>query len=863
MIRKLILSALLVLVCAVGAFATNITVGGYQINSWQRPGTTAQIRIWYSQNFVDSLGQPVLGGAVLSSSVYKIVNCTVSGNTVTVPSFVLVSTNDSSVPNARATGLIFDSSGARIAYLFTNWIIPYQLGANPTFAQLNTYNAASPIQPAPAYPTTDQVLVLINAAVGTLSDASITVKGRTKLSVAPVSPSNPIAVGDNDSRVTADQAANVASIRKIGTGPLDAAAGNDSRIGKIGGVSVSGTPSVGQAPIATGSTTATWQTVGGGGIPCPAGSVDITAPPYNADNTGVTDASSPFQDALNAGVKNVCFPARTQGTEGVYLFDPAARGHGGAFDMTTAQGDDVNIFASGPVRLKLPANVTLANNINFIALVNGKSQSVHGFNFDGNTSVSGGAFSVSGVAIGTKSYNSRVYDNRFFHFIGLNTAGSGLVTTYNGGDSATNISTTLGTIVTAGSRTVTPASMDGIYIGRQLTIDGGTGSSELIFVTDITRATFTAPFANSHPGTATVTARAAYWQEATIENNYFYDNYGATALVINSRGNRILNNTVVKIGLNGNQHGIYVQGGDNLIQGNWLEGVYGYTFHQYSTGDGATDMSGNKYIGNWSIDPTSQHMIVETAQTNAGGNPLFPVNSSLDRYVTVTGNHFIKRSGNFSTTGTAGVELRVPAIVTDNVFFDTTTNNAGTGSPAYEYLTVFSYSTVTGNIFGSVADLTNNIAAEIINGRDPAGGTCEKACNVTVTGNTFNHLNASVLIFLGLNASITNNTVNDIPNDPASLPTFAFGANSVVTGNVGRNMGKRFFVAANNYNIAGTYIFANPTDGPDGINNLLTNSINFTTAGTGTIVKSPDGLTCKKIGIDNAGALLLSAAICP
>jgi hypothetical protein len=37
---------------------------------------------------------------------------------------------------------------------------------------------------------------------GSIADASATAKGITKLSVAPVSPTNPIAVGDNDSRMT-------------------------------------------------------------------------------------------------------------------------------------------------------------------------------------------------------------------------------------------------------------------------------------------------------------------------------------------------------------------------------------------------------------------------------------------------------------------------------------------------------------------------------------------------------------------------------------------------------------------------------------------------------------------------------------
>lgn len=41
-----------------------------------------------------------------------------------------------------------------------------------------------------------------SGAAGAVPDASTTVKGASKLSVAPVSPTNPIVVGDNDSRLT-------------------------------------------------------------------------------------------------------------------------------------------------------------------------------------------------------------------------------------------------------------------------------------------------------------------------------------------------------------------------------------------------------------------------------------------------------------------------------------------------------------------------------------------------------------------------------------------------------------------------------------------------------------------------------------
>jgi hypothetical protein len=61
---------------------------------------------------------------------------------------------------------------------------------------------------------------------GSASDASTTVKGVSKLSSAPSSSTNPIAVGTNDARVVADQDAATASIRTLGTGATQAAQGN-------------------------------------------------------------------------------------------------------------------------------------------------------------------------------------------------------------------------------------------------------------------------------------------------------------------------------------------------------------------------------------------------------------------------------------------------------------------------------------------------------------------------------------------------------------------------------------------------------------------------------------------------------------
>lgn len=62
--------------------------------------------------------------------------------------------------------------------------------------------------------------------------------------------------------------------------------------------------------------------------------------------------------------------------------------------------------------------------------------------------------------------------------------------------------TTASTAVSAaGSATITPASMAGIFTGQTLYISGGTGTAENVIVTGITSTTFTTVFANTHSGT--------------------------------------------------------------------------------------------------------------------------------------------------------------------------------------------------------------------------------------------------------------------------------------------------------------------------------------------------------------------------
>lgn len=582
LVRTLGLALLIFLISPVAVYATDITVGSFQINNFNRSGTTAQVRIWYSANFVDSNGVPVLGGAVGTGSIYKIISCTLNPSThiLSIPSFTLPSTNDSSVPNVRATALIFDSSGARVTYLFTNWIIPYQLGAGPTFAQLSTYNAASPVQPAPSYPTTDQVLVLINSAVGTLNDASTTVKGRTKLSVAPVLSSNPIAIGDNDPRLS----------------------------------------SLGQ------------------------NITNVVLAPYLADNTGAADASAAIQQAINDGKKRIYLPT------GTYLMGQTRITSTAQLINYYSGGDDVEIFGDGTGKTIItvpPIPSYNAGDTTIINMANGSRQSIHDISFRGNNAPASGHVNV--IAADQSAFKQRIYNVEISGWGDGTTAGAGLITTYQP-YYVNDLTTILGTTITAGTRTVTPGSMNGIYRWRLLVLNYGGGNFENIVVTAVTATTFTAVFVNAHNASERLDGWTNSVQNATIENFDIHDCPRATGITMNSGGNVIKNGTIKRVGTNNNQHGLYVQAGQSSFRDVWIEGVSGYGIHQYSAHTQITEESGNVYDRITVIDPGFIQVLIEGQDPNSndisnGVNPLYPAGTPLSRYTVITNSTFRTTEG--------------------------------------------------------------------------------------------------------------------------------------------------------------------------------------------------------------------------
>lgn len=92
------------------------------------------------------------------------------------------------------------------------------------------------------------------------------------------------------------------------------------------------------------------------------------------------------------------------------------------------------------------------------------------------------------------------------------------------------VSTTLGTVIAAGTRTVTPASMANIYTGQALVISGSAGSgNERVLVTQTTATTFTAVFANAHAATDSVEAIFVAADEIAEELVTFTNNQTAVS----------------------------------------------------------------------------------------------------------------------------------------------------------------------------------------------------------------------------------------------------------------------------------------------------------------------------------------------
>lgn len=152
-------------------------------------------------------------------------------------------------------------------------------------------------------------------------------------------------------------------------------------------------------------------------------------------------------------------------------------------------------------------------------------------------------------------------------------------------------------------------------------------------------------------------------QYTTIRDCYIHDG-PATGIGVNGNANLLLNNHIARVGTNAFQHGFYAQGGNNLYQGNIVENVSGYSFHGHKQVP-SLDGSGDRYIGNLSLNPGTAHLVI-----NSNGTP------PLTRYATIANNTFRNTAGKRSAN--AVWCNAVPCLIEGNTLEDTyTTTGSG------------------------------------------------------------------------------------------------------------------------------------------------------------------------------------------
>lgn len=202
-----------------------ITISSYTTNPTAQLSVddALEVRGFYLRDFVAADGvTAVFGGDGQSGPYYSITPTLVSGNLV-VPAHDVQPTTES-----NPTGLYIEQLWVNGAYsqtlmpnnnVGTGWAIPTVYGDPIAYDEIATYNRARRLVYPPAiYFTADETIAEIRRLAGDFMYAAVGVNGITSMSVAPVDPSLPIAVGNNDPRL-----ANLVSL-ELGTATLVAGA---------------------------------------------------------------------------------------------------------------------------------------------------------------------------------------------------------------------------------------------------------------------------------------------------------------------------------------------------------------------------------------------------------------------------------------------------------------------------------------------------------------------------------------------------------------------------------------------------------------------------------------------------------------
>lgn len=179
---------------------SEITIGALQITDYQGEETYAELRYVSNRNFTDSDGIDHIGG---TAGFYQKVEGEISGTVISFDEHTTQTTDDALInPNVKISVEVWVGVIPRkLCDYKENLVIPTALLNSTTWDDIALWNKGRGKIPLPGYPTwTDffnRLSVILDGAV----KATTSVFGILRLKTTPVNIADPIAVGDNDTRL--------------------------------------------------------------------------------------------------------------------------------------------------------------------------------------------------------------------------------------------------------------------------------------------------------------------------------------------------------------------------------------------------------------------------------------------------------------------------------------------------------------------------------------------------------------------------------------------------------------------------------------------------------------------------------------
>lgn len=340
-----------------------------------------------------------------------------------------------------------------------------------------------------------------------------------------------------------------------------------------------------------------------------------------------------------------------------------------------------------------------------------------------------------------------------------------------------DVDTTFAEAITVpGSQAVTPASMDGMWVGKRLFVDwtNATTIGEEIVITSISKTQITATFAGTHLAGVRIVGYCHSETYCLIEDCYIHDCHQIVAFGTGSNANRYVRCKAVRGTGTAQCHGFYNQGGDNVYDSCWVEGWCGYSYHNYKNA-ARRSTTGDIFVNCVSINPDFKHFHCASLD-NGTPNPYnadYPVGAELDRYIRVIGCTFKNTNG----LSSEGISSNHPIIVQGCAFDDV----YGTGGGGIVHL-YNGYGVVNGNIFRFVNEPIDSpsfscisapnsvIEGNVIDNKDRTSGVT----GIVASGNAIVKGNVLYNASLSLSGEVVcegNQVINSINFNPLTLST--------------------------------------------------------------------------------------------